>query len=256
MKERPILFSGPMVKAILEGIKTQTRRVVVPQPEKWIDRYAISSSPLHWIPSGIFLSDPSGVLGRGKLEVRQNVMPVKCPYGQVGDRLWVRESFTALLVPEKICGAEHCARGPVLADATRFMAWHDGTPDPRNGWVFAEKRVPSIYMPRWASRITLEITKIRVERLQEITGPDAIEEGVQYPVEPSKDFPGKGAVLWNISDKFSPLKYIADKDKGDHHQILRAHFAAFWDTLNFKRGYGWKKNPWVWVVSFKQIVQP
>jgi hypothetical protein len=93
IKERPIPFTGEMVRAILDGRKTQSRRVVNPQPERWIDKYVPSASPEHWLPQGVYISDPAGALGRGPIEVRRNAPPVRCPYGKPGDRLWVREGF-------------------------------------------------------------------------------------------------------------------------------------------------------------------
>jgi hypothetical protein len=93
IKERPIPFNAEMVRAILDGRKSQTRRVVNPQPERWIDKYVPSASPEHWLPQGVYIRDPAGALGRGPIEVRRNAPPVRCPYGKPGDRLWVREGF-------------------------------------------------------------------------------------------------------------------------------------------------------------------
>lgn len=166
MKERPILMSAPMVRAILDGRKTVTRRIVKPQPEKWIDCYKRSASPLHWLPEGVFLSDPSGFFGKGKLSIRMNGSPVKCPYGVPGDRLWVRE-----------CLWHDTAMSSIQPTSIRYAADCD---DPRKGQFFPAEdwhKVSSIHMPHWASRLTLEVVSVRVERVQEITGEDAIAEG-------------------------------------------------------------------------------
>ncbi len=202
---RPIIFGTEMARAILDGRKTQTRRIIKPQPE--------TAAALG---DGVFSLCYPGMIWRPS------------PYGRPGDRLWVREAFW-------------------LKDGymPRYKADNPHWKDVR--WT------PSIHMPRYLSRITLEITEIRVERIREISGDDAVTEGVTYPVAPSEKHPGKCSVLWNISSEFSPLNYIAKKDQGDHAKIMRAHFAALWDELNFKRGYGWKANPWVWVIEFQRF---
>jgi hypothetical protein len=185
MKERPILFSGPMVRAILEGRKTQTRRVVKPQPYIHAD---VDLVPL-----------------AEQLEDWRNKYP--CPYGQPGDRLWVKEKFS-----------------------TRER---DNDPTPTGIWYWADGQVkygnwtrpkPSIHMPRWASRIALEITKVRVERLDEITPSDVEAEGC-------------GWFEWAGHPEWPPT----------------AGFAQLWDNINAVRGFRWDKNPWVWVVEFKKI---
>ena len=184
MKEHPILFSGPMVKAILEGRKTQTRRVIKPQPV--FDSADLNGKPyFRW---------------RG-LERSQWALSTYCPYGQVGDRLWVRETFYT----------DNYRRSnglPVLYKA-------DGE---TRSWL------PSIHMPRWASRITLEITGVKVERIQEIqdTPTDALKEGIKLK-QPYVH---------------ADLKVVAD-------------FKELWDSINAKRGYGWDVNPWDWALTFK-----
>lgn len=214
-KEHPILFSGPMVRAILDGRKTQTRRPINPQPTGVDPQFDGHPAGGGWVWTG-----------------RSEKNYQFCLYGVPGDRLWVRETFR---------DARKFAAGRVLYRANEV----DG--DNACGWM------PSIFMPRSLSRITLEVTKIRVERIKEISAADASAEGVTYPVNPSDKYPGKCSVLWDIGSEFSPLSYIAKRDYGNHEAIMRAHFAATWDKLNFKRGFGWKKNPWVWVVEFKKL---
>jgi hypothetical protein len=188
VKERPILFSGPMVRAILDGTKTQTRRVV-----KNLNPTFVASSPTG----------------------EQIANSARCPYGQPGDRLWVREAFIDTRVPEnpaRDLGVIYAADCP------------PGTPaGVKGGWS------PSIHMPRWASRITLELTGVRVQRLQAITAQDAIDEGI-----PSRGIDRDGP---NIA---SGLVYLSD-------------FETLWDSLNEKRGYGWDTNPWVWALTFKRV---
>ena len=184
MSERPILMSAPMVRSILAGKKTQTRRIVKGQ---------YSGLP-HMV------GDDVAFLDKG----RRTGPDQRCPYGVPGDRLWVRET--------------HCAfeRGHVhyAADFTR---------DPKGEREHGVRWTPSIHMPRWASRITLEITDVRVERLQEISEADAIAEGTapyRLPVHPARE----------------ALRHVDG-------------YAQLWDSIN---GAGsWAANPWVWVVSFK-----
>jgi hypothetical protein len=182
MKERPILFSAPMVRAILEGRKTQTRRIVKPQP----DGIRAKFHHFDFVGQAVF-TDGSYV---------------QCPYGKPGDRLWVRESFS-----RSPLGVLYRADFVKTARASR---WGDR-------WR------PSIHMPRVASRILLEITDVRVERLNEITEKDASAEGVS-----------------------------ADVFLGDTPTAI-VPFCMLWESIH---GPGsWEKNPWVWVIEFK-IIEP
>ena len=177
MKEHPILFSTEMVQAILEGRKTQTRRVVKPQPSKATVCFKKSMSPIHWqsrLPVDLRAlfpnSNPMTILG----DIH------KCPYGQVGDRLWVRETFKHFA--NKWDGTEWKSCITYKAgNLTVYDSWDKNEP-PREKWwnksTILDHWQPSIFMPRWASRITLEITGIRVERLQDITKEDSLAEGV------------------------------------------------------------------------------
>jgi hypothetical protein len=175
MKERPIIFNGEMVRAILDGRKSQTRRVV-----RW----------------------------RAYSDESIRVYPHECPYGVPGDRLWVRETF---------CIESSREVGPY---DIRWKAT-DPTPELEIGTGEAgAKWSPSIHMPRWASRITLEIVNVRVERVQEITETGAILEGV---------------------------------DASKYEKSYRYAFTQLWDSINAKRGFGWDANPWVWVLEFKKV---
>jgi hypothetical protein len=196
MSEKPILFSTDMVRAILDGRKTQTRRVV-----KFLHTgfHGLTGQVMahqeykacYSMPKGgfVFWSSACGQAYSDRA-YRDDTGGYKCPYGAPGDLLWVRETWG---------GA-----GTIYYKASGDM------PD----WLAKAgyKWRPSIFMPRWASRITLRITDVRVERLEEITEEDAIAEGCKSV------------------DKFKIL----------------------WDNINQARGYSWLSNPWVWVISFEQ----
>jgi len=231
MKERPILFNGEMVMAILDGRKTQTRRVVKPQPEGVKE----PEEGFVWLgENGLLGGRQSYMCGdpeNPSVDVELWQFPVKCPYGAPGDRLWVRETF--------------CHKwdqgGPVFnedGDYDQSCLWYRATtPDvikldedceevylkdgsPASPWL------PSIHMPRWASRILLEITGVRVERVQEISNEDAIAEGINC--------------IWR-------------GDNGPHEVDQTQHVKDLWDSINAKRGFGWDVNPWVWSIEFKVI---
>ena len=206
MKVRPMLFSAPMVRALLDGSKTQTRRVVKPQPE---------SRHIEQVGSMLGFKKRNGDGFWLWPNAREKIL-TDCPYGQPGDRLWVREN-----------GWERPERTPKMMreGADTWEPYYfdaDGLTDQDSedfkAWGF--KRRPSIHMPRIASRITLEITGVRVERLQDISRGDAMAEGCPFP---------------NMA-------------KGDDP---RQWYTALWDQIN---GAGsWKTNPWVWVVEFKKV---
>jgi len=224
MQERPILFSGPMVRAILEGKKTQTRRVVNPQPEK--DSFGF------WYPSA---AHKNGLLYETEDSLKRWLLnSFKCPHGQPGDRLWVRETW--------------CRSGEDLPDGIIYktdkfsplLKMFDDTKAGENAGKLAakyprdDKWIPSIYMPRWASRLTLEVTRARVERLQDISEGNAMAEGVEQCGGGWKNYrPGADEECWGST--------------------ARVSFATLWDSINVKRGFGWDANPWVWVVEFEVV---
>ena len=201
MKERPILFSAPMVRAILDGGKTQTRRVVKSQPE------FVGPESLHCAEVALW---------------QEAVMALKSPYGQPGDRLWVRETFQPTFAP----GIKHGDADWTTGEGyqPRYMAT-----DERVEWIDADDNItnrckPAIHMPRWASRITLEVTGVRVERLQDISDSDAWDEGIDFEA------------------------YTA---AGGCKDAPRVAFGDLWERIN---GPGsWEANPWVWVVEFKKL---
>ncbi|MFW4678914.1 hypothetical protein ACOAPW_30805 [Pseudomonas aeruginosa] len=189
-RERPILFNDQMVRAILDGRKTVTRRIVKPQP---------SLPTTHWWPSNgrgpQWMADgPSEATGG----TRQTWGWKECPFGKPGDRLWVRETF-----------ADIGCRLTYRADL------YDGA------HCMVKKWIPSIHMPRSASRVLLEITAVRVERLQDITPNQCIAEGA-----------------WREKDK----------ELGRGQEAIAA-FADLWRST----GGDWDANPWVWIVEFKRV---
>lgn len=212
MKERPILFSAPMVRAILEGRKTQTRRIVKPQPEKLPIR--VQEAAL-------------AVLHEGKFHFQRNdgtligAWEKQSPYGQPGDRLWVREK---IFYSENNGVYEYAADNKTVVDAA--LEW-------RATWAYEGKPIiPSIHMPRAASRILLEVLDVRVERLQEISEDDAISEGVYFGgPEPTYQSPDDG----NPDEWVLPLE----------------SFTELWQSINGPES--WDENPWVWVITFKKI---
>lgn len=224
MKERPILFSGEMVRALqrAENPKTQTRRIVVPQPE--------ISEKGHLM--GEWLRRPLDGLILPKL----HDIAIHCPYGVPGDRLWVRETHLAYGRWETRFSAKkgrdewHFVDMTLACDrAYQYAADAPDVPlaDNRSGVLPGWWRRPAIFMPRWASRITLEVTGVRVERLQEIDWEDAIAEGIRDPRR----------AAWRV----------------DPVEGCVAKYRELWDSLNAERGHGWDTNPWVWVVEFRRI---
>jgi len=224
MIERPILFSTPMVRAILEGRKTQTRRVIkqkVSGPETINDAHAICQDGcgdwIAWFGRGgefggrLFKTDAE--YAEFTLRAYPNGGGFACRYGKPGDRLWVRETFAVRL---------DCKPG--TPKAIQYLAYKESGVDLGAMWHSYSNWKPSIHMPRWASRITLEVVNVRAERLQAITNDDAKAEGVNE---------------WN------------GEEPGD----FCGEFRELWDSINSDRGYGWEANPWVWVVEFKTVTQ-
>jgi hypothetical protein len=190
-KERPILFSGQMVRDILDGRKTQTRRLIKPQPS-WVAEPSV--------PFKTPDADPKGI--------------IKCPYGIPKDKLWVRETWGC-------CDEEGFVPYSIPKKQGTLCVFYDADNSTDGSWF------PSIHMPRWASRILLEVSDVRVERLQDITPYGAIQEG------------------------FGPYanSFTIDCDTLNPRDV----FLEYWDSINAKRGFGWDDNPWVWVIEFRRV---
>lgn len=218
-RERPILFSGAMVRAILDGRKTQTRRVVRLVGADVVEERDDTGTLWPWQP--------------------QHDEWIPCPYGVPGDQLWVREAHA--IVP-------------------RSAYWHDATIPHRvhvddmgdewsavyrAGWERSRpgRWRPSIHMPRWASRITLEIVSVRVERLQDISESDARAEGVDWAA------PHPYGERWTDDDREDPREVGYPPANAS---FARDNLRRLWDSINGKGA--WDSNPWVWVVEWKTIV--
>lgn len=205
--ERPVIFSGPMVRAVLDDLKTNTRRVMNPQP-------ILKGTAWEW--RGLKWTDadrcPAGTF--------ESVL-AHCPYGKPGDKLWVRECFDCFAADfsDAQCGITY--RADNHSEYVRCLEWPQKV-------SLTPKWRPAIHMPRWASRILLEIEQVRVERVQEIGEEDALAEGVQVENPQARGYYGP-----------------------------RNAFKHLWDSINGKReGCAWKDNPWVWAISFKRIANP
>ena len=249
MKERPILFKGDMVRAILDGRKTQTRRVIDCALNTWHIKKLLGDWGLSEegeCIDGVFDYDYQTEVDDCSSD------SVKCPYGKPGDRLWVRENLTwesyaskgfsdvsyeadntnvEAEIPEKWCP-------PINHTQTHFeegtnISWSTGF-------------VPSIFMPRWASRILLEITDIRVERVRDISEKDCFAEGIKTSIFcPACEGKEDGCCC---CDHTGRVRIGSGSFVSAEHE-----FHTLWDSINKKRGYGWDVNPWCWVVEFKRL---
>lgn len=199
MKERGILFNSEMVRAILEGKKTQTRRVVKNQKRYW----------------------------KSVIPHKADKIGFQCPFGKAGDRLWVRETWASETKDMKYAQAQHedgMSESPIRYRVT----------DDVSGLNLKWK--PSIYMPRWASRINLEILTIRVERVQEISEEDAKAEGFEHQIKNPTEYQKK--IIEN---------------GGYQHRSARNGFRLLWDWIHCRKGFGWDANPFVWVIESLKI---
>ncbi|MGK3116700.1 morphogenetic protein [Candidatus Pantoea formicae] len=230
MKERPIIFNSVMVRAVMEGRKVQTRRVVKFKPRE--ASFNLNASTLQLGNYRTGMPESGYVLRSGSVGcLNDRTYPALCPYGAVGDRLWVRETWQGPLFDEE--QLDEFLRDTEPFYTPKYCQYAaDGGPKPeycdrddniRYGWR------PSIHMPRWASRITLEITGVRVERLQDISEADAAAEGI------------KARKPWSGLDGCIGSGGASAKEK----------FETLWESI-----YGegsWQANPWVWVIEFKRV---
>ncbi|ELN4045050.1 TPA: morphogenetic protein [Klebsiella variicola subsp. variicola] len=230
MKERGMIFNGEMVRAILDGRKTQTRRIMAPQPADDIER-------------GIF-PNPEVIGWKSSRRHKHGSTTAHfCPYGKPGDRIWVREAYR---FPASLDDVSPTGVGEMAVATGYRKPWaptfYEFTGTFSDGWKGFEtppkvsdagKLRPSIHMPRWASRILLEITNVRVERLNAISEKDAAAEGV----------PPAGSLLPDYPGTFLT-------PKGDF-ATAKVAFQRLWESI-----YGaenWLANPWVWVIEFKRV---
>jgi hypothetical protein len=222
--DRPILFSAGMVRAILKCEKTQTRRImkIQPSPDALV-------TVEHYHP---IVFDRNGDMQPGKeifgAHWDDGEQGLRCPYGAPGDTLWVRETWADLTETHGTRWEKRDPETGLYKRGVEPFVWHraDGEqPDIGDGKPMSEPWRPSIHMPRWASRITLRITDIRVERLQDITEDDARAEGCD-------------SAAW-------------EDEAGNGINSYRESFAFLWDQI---KGPGaWDENPWVWAISFERV---
>jgi hypothetical protein len=228
MKERPILFSNHMVRAILGDYKTQTRRIIKPR--------GVSDDVAQWLH----------VMAKKGVDML-------CPYGQLGDRLWVRE--TVVLErwddepkPPTDRPLWHYEPNPLNEyDSEYWLIPHYKATDPAPDLYYGDiddnddgepkcKWTPSIYIPRWASRVLLEIVSVRAEHLQDIEKDenvnDVFEEGFYKP---------------------NYYEYADDEPSDIDIESAVSDFKELWNSINGRRGFGWDVNPWVWVIEFKRL---
>jgi hypothetical protein len=218
MRERPIIFSAPMVRAILDGSKTQTRRVA---------KASHFDESVH--NEALRVGVEKALVGAWATTL------IRFPYGKPGDRLWVREAWGLHFIYDdlspSVVGRDHGG-----GDCRFYRA--DGAITGGCSATQCKRWRPGIHMPRWASRIDLEVTDVRVERLQAISEEDARAEGVE------------------------PLANLhASQRLGGHDPLDRTHgthphtiaFASLWDDINADRGHPWSSSPWVWVVGFRRV---
>ncbi|WP_314413750.1 hypothetical protein [Pantoea septica] len=222
MRERPILLNGDMVRAVLNGSKTQTRRIMKVQPSADFSPMNMeleTDFTARWYTPGVV--DKHGYLQPAKKQVfgvASEDEGYTCPFGAVGDRLWVRETFRVHSRATDVA--------TLVYKASERQSWTEQTHrvpvSVCNKPAVIEKWTPSIHMPRWASRITLEITGVRVERLASVSNDDARAEG--YPAERAADGGNSDPWLW---------------------------FRDLWDGIYPEQSF--KVNPWVWVIEFKRV---
>lgn len=250
MTDRPILFNGAMVRTILDGNKTQTRRVLKPQPpEPPAAQTAPNGTAKHPAP---YLDAYCGELRternpRGmsrnwhwwQVDDRPGVCVTRAPCAP-GDRLWVRETCHAEELPDGLDGVRFSADNlfvPIQNTVEESDKWgalyhYRHAPEGRIGHT-----VPSIHMPRWASRLTLTVTDVRVEKVQDISEADARAEGIE--------------AYAGIDPECSGYRWYGNDAKASHWLPPVNSFRTLWDSINGKGGFSWDANPWVVAITFE-----
>jgi len=230
MNEHSIICSDREVRGILDGTHTQMRRVInlrkvlripdaVKVSQEDLQNWNIAVHPAA-VDGWVFWQSPLKPTGQEKELSLSYDHGVNCPYGKPGDRLWVRET----------CGIDPNDNGYPEEQRQMFVQYRADWGDEPYHWGWNSP----IFMPRWASRIALEVVSVRAERVQDITKADARAEGMHFGFTL-----GKGEPKYN----FNIGAYDA----------YTANFRRLWDAINARRGYGWNINPWVWVIEFKMI---
>lgn len=251
MKERGMIFNGEMTRAILDGRKTQTRRIMKVQPSEDFTPMNMALETdykARWYTPGVV--DKDGYLQPASKEVfgvSNENEGYSCPFGAVGDRIWVRETWAILGNEdgccidweEKLCKADERSAARIYRASCEqkpgnYGLWSipddaDWKPHTKDHQYEGAWR-PSIHMPRWASRILLEITDVRVERLNSISQEDAQAEGMEL-------------TGWRPT--------YSDPDSGGEVMTPYDNFAELWSSICGDES--WKANPWVWVISFKRV---
>ncbi len=228
MKEHPILFTGPMVRAILEGRKTQTRRPIK-------------------APKGLTIGCRDGSLVAFDDEGGPTCVSIKAPFA-VGDRLWVRETWVCVRPMRDREGTvddeqefpgipKSDPRGKLTFDDWEVSYHADGQDDRSS---YGGKWRPSIHMPRWASRLTLEVTGIRPERVKSIPQSDALAEVVEYRLAGGMSPGGSGT--YHVGE-------------AHHASTPKEAFAALWDSIYGDGPFAWSANPWTWATTFKVVTK-
>src|SRR3972149_2575511 len=227
MKERPIIFSPEIVRAMLAGNVTQTRRVVkfMHETPKLIGQAAEHRNLNAVYPARekgwVFWQTTRAGDGLAEFTKKAYATGLLCPYGEPGDRLWVKEAWYTSKKYDPLPPAKF----PVEAKTIFRYLGSRAKPE------WAGRTRSARFMPRWASRITLEIVNVRVERLQDVSDDDAKAEGFEYYGETLfKDY---GEIL------------------AEHTAIYK--YASYWDLLNARQGFLWKSNPWVWMIEFRVL---
>lgn len=255
MKERPILMSAPMVRAILAGQKTQTRRVMKVQPPEYI-KHTVSPQEKRGEPkkhpAPYFDAYNHGPFWCWWDEYdRQGDGWIRCPYGQPGDRLWVRETHAYISPDEDVRPWEECNIEYKADTGNPYPG--DWPADQAKGYDFAPKWRPSIHMRRTASRILLEVVSVRVERLQDISEEDCVAEGIEGRSNGDM-MEGDYQEFWHNYVK--PTVMMKDEDDEDievdnYFDKPSESYRSLWESIN---GPGsWDLNPYVWVVEFKVV---
>jgi hypothetical protein len=231
MKEHPIIFSGEMVRAIIDWRKTQTRRVVKHAPPD-------TDPPTDWVWG---LYDGLWYPHDGEYPDEGHYDTYTCPYGQPGDELYIKEAwrtFSGMDERNATDMAESCKEAGWDSPWAPIQYEADGH---RDNWDVVPHDEPGRYrharfMPKWLSRLTLRVTNVRVERVQEINEKECWAEGLVRVDKP----------LRNLA-RATPVRGAPQLT------VPRQAFAQLWDSINTKRGFGWDINPWVWVIEFERV---